>query len=282
MLRQSFGAVRRVEAVGGGDTSAAVRVQTENGELFVKWGSGFAGNSYLAEADGLRALREAAPKSLYVPEVLLVKNAEAGLDGLLVMPWLDTRRPEGRDWQCFGESLALLHQHTARNDDYGWYRDNFLGLAPQCNESYDDWPDFFGQSRLAAMRDHIRSLDRWRAEWDGALDALIRDLPHRLPAKPHAALVHGDLWRGNTLCLSDGRFALIDPAVYAGHAEVDLAMTHLFGGFPAPFYEGYASVEPVRAGAEDRRAIYQLYHLMMHLAVSEGYGHAVGAALAKL
>ena len=63
----------------------------------------------------------------------------------------------------------------------------------------------------------------------------------------------------------DGRAWLIDPAVYVGHAEADLAMTELFGGFAAEMYEAYQEVSPLQPGYEDRRNLYNLYHLLNHL-----------------
>ncbi len=58
---------------------------------------------------------------------------------------------------------------------------------------------------------------------------------------------------------------LIDPAVYVGHAEADLAMTELFGGFSSRFYDAYREVRPLQPGYENRRDLYYLYHLLNHL-----------------
>ncbi|MDE7249220.1 MAG: fructosamine kinase family protein, partial [Lachnospiraceae bacterium] len=62
-----------------------------------------------------------------------------------------------------------------------------------------------------------------------------------------------------------GRAWLIDPAVYVGHAEADIAMTELFGGFPPAFYDAYKEIAPLQSGYEQRRDIYNLYHLLNHL-----------------
>ena len=83
------------------------------------------------------------------------------------------------------------------------------------------------------------------------------------PEKP--SLLHGDLWYGNILCSSKGKAILIDPASYVGHAEADLAMTELFGGFSKEFYEVYKEVFPMQDGYESRRDLYNLYHLLNHL-----------------
>lgn len=73
------------------------------------------------------------------------------------------------------------------------------------------------------------------------------------------------MWGGNVIAGNDGSAWLIDPAVYVGHAEADLAMTELFGGFPPAFYDAYKKAAPLRPGYERRRDIDNLYHLLNHL-----------------
>ena len=71
-----------------------------------------------------------------------------------------------------------------------------------------------------------------------------------------------------------------DPAVYYGDREADLAMTELFGGFPAEFYEGYEAVYPLDEGYKRRKPLYNLYHLLNHLNLfGGGYLGQVQAAL---
>lgn len=79
------------------------------------------------------------------------------------------------------------------------------------------------------------------------------------------SLLHGDLWGGNYIVGDDGQAWLIDPAVYVGHAEADMAMTELFGGFDTDFYRAYYEISPMEPGYRDRRDIYNLYHLLNHL-----------------
>ena len=67
------------------------------------------------------------------------------------------------------------------------------------------------------------------------------------------------------MCGPDGKAMLIDPAAYVGHAEADLAMTELFGGFPPEFYEAYREVRPLQPDYENRRDLYNLYQLLNHL-----------------
>jgi len=58
---------------------------------------------------------------------------------------------------------------------------------------------------------------------------------------------------------------LIDPAVYYGNREADLAMTKLFGGFTKEFYYSYDEFYPLKDGYDYRENIYKLYHVLNHL-----------------
>jgi len=69
----------------------------------------------------------------------------------------------------------------------------------------------------------------------------------------------------------DGQAVLIDPAIYYGHREADLAMTSLFGGFDSDFYKGYDDTFPLSDDWENRQNLYMLYHMMNHMNI---YGTA--------
>jgi fructosamine-3-kinase len=81
---------------------------------------------------------------------------------------------------------------------------------------------------------------------------------------PRRSLLHGDLWGGNAAARDDGVPVVFDPAVYVGDREADLAMTELFGGFPAEFRAAYADQWPLDDGYRVRRDFYNLYHVLNH------------------
>lgn len=60
---------------------------------------------------------------------------------------------------------------------------------------------------------------------------MLERLEDILVEPKHPSLLHGDLWSGNVITGSDGKAWLIDPAVYVGHAEADIAMTELLEAF---------------------------------------------------
>ncbi len=101
---------------------------------------------------------------------------------------------------------------------------------------------------------------------DPVFDQVLEVIPHALDDVERPGLLHGDLWGGNWYASEDGLPVLIDPAVYRGHGEVDLAMSELFGGFEPGFYAAYDERHGISAAYRAyRRDLYQLYYLLVHV-----------------
>ena len=278
----AVGAVRSATPVGGGDVSHAARVETAGGPVFAKWGTGDAGRTYAAEAEGLAALARAAGPDLVVPAPLAAVAPDGDAPGVLVLPWLERDRPTADGWRRFGAGLAEMHRAPAPGDGrYGWDADNWIGSKPQTNGWAGSWPAFFGERRLQAQAEVVRGRGAWDPAWDRMLDRLAGRLEDVLPQAPPPSLLHGDLWGGNAVALASGRFALIDPAVSVGHREADLAMTELFGGFDRLFYDGYRDAWPLEPGYPERREVYDLFHLVNHLTHGPSYRRPVEATLRR-
>jgi protein-ribulosamine 3-kinase len=165
----------------------------------------------------------------------------------------------GGDYRALARMLAGVHRTTGLR--YGWHRDNFIGPTPQQNGWCDDWAEFWQERRLRPQLDLAR-----RNRFD-----LQAPSPQKLLSshRPAASLLHGDLWRGNA-GFSGGRPVIFDPAVYCGDREADIAMTELFGGFPAEFYAAYHEAYPLPAEYQERKHLYNLYHLLNHLNIFGG------------
>jgi fructosamine-3-kinase len=240
--------------VPGGCISACFAARRGSERWFVKLNAGDFADAFAAEADGLQALAGAGVRT---PAPLAHGRGEHG--AYLVLEWLPLGRATDAGFRALGETLAAAH--ASPREAFGWHRDNRIGATPQRNTPGDDWREFWLDRRLApqldlaAHRGHRVEARRALAAAGALLDA------HR----PQPSLLHGDLWRGNAAFLADGTPVLFDPAVYAGDAEADLAMTELFGGFAAAFGEGYRAVRPLDAGYAVRRDLYNLYHVLNHL-----------------
>jgi protein-ribulosamine 3-kinase len=256
--------IRSVAAVGGGCISPTGRIHTDTGDaFFLKWSApGLPAGLLGAEAAGLRALADA--EAIRVPAV--IGAGGEGADAWLLLEWLEPGPPRANTWSDLGHSLAALHQRRAPR--FGADRDNFIGSLPQHNLLTDDWPAFWRTHRLEpqlrAALDRSLLGDRDLARFN-ELFRLLDDV--LAPAHDDGpSLLHGDLWNGNVHPMHDGTAALIDPSVYHGHREVDLAMAGLFGGFHPDFRTAYEEAWPLAPGyATRRRAIYQLYYLLVHV-----------------
>jgi protein-ribulosamine 3-kinase len=260
------GAPVKLVGIGGGCIADARVATFEDGsKVFVKRAAG-APEMFSREAEGLRAL--AATKAIRVPDVLAVDEQALVLEMIRQAPM------KRGFFEAFGQNFAMLHSH--RGKACGFPHDNFIGSTRQLNQPLDGpwdqaaddgstWPEFFMerrlrfQVRLAASGGHGHELehllDRSEARIIELLNAAI-EVP---------GILHGDLWSGNFMADDRGEACLIDPAVYYGHREADLAMTRLFGGFEPAFYNAYAEAWPLAPGHEDRLPIYQLYHVLNHL-----------------
>jgi fructosamine-3-kinase len=158
--------------------------------------------------------------------------------------------------------LAALHVGSA-SPTFGWPHDNWIGSLPQANTESTSWAEFWRDRRLAPQLE----LARERRYAKSAVFARVLEvIPSALGDIDRPELVHGDLWGGNWLTDVSGEPWLIDPAIYFGHGEVDLAMSELFGGFDREFYHAYDETHGrTSAYAAYRRDLYQLYYLLVHV-----------------
>jgi len=157
---------------------------------------------------------------------------------------------------------------------FGLDAPNYLATLPQDNTPEPDWPTFYVERRLRPL------CTRAQLGVDRALDRL-RTLDVFGPPEPPARL-HGDLWWGN-VAATDSEPVIIDPAVYGGHREIDLAMLALFGGLPDRFVDAYDETWPLASGWRERISVHQLYPLAAHACLfGGGYGSQVTTILRRL
>ena len=275
-------AVVDAQALAGGCVNPSARITTDRGErFFVKWNARAPDGLFRAEMDGLVALAEA--RALRVPEVVASGASEPGDLQWLLLEHIDAGRP-ARDYaERLGTGLAAVHRSGAGDHtDWGWPRDNFIGPLPQPNGRSREWREFWRDARLLPQLEHARTEGHFTGEAGALLDRVVARTPELLAdVDEPPSLVHGDLWGGNVLTDANGHPVLIDPAVYRGHREVDLAMSELFGGFPIGWANAYNAAWPLDPGyAHHRRALYQLYYyLLVHVNLFGG-GYVPGCVRA--
>lgn len=214
---------------------------------------------FQAEKKGLEAIEKT--KTIATPNVLLCERLEVG--GFLLMEYIEPKRTSSHEMERFGHQLAALHQ-VSDSIGFGWETDNFIGSLPQSNKNSSDWTKFYVEERLLPQLKMARDTHLLKGAEIPSEAQILRSCENLFPTiKP--SLLHGDLWSGNYLVSKDGIPYLIDPAIYLGHSEIDLAMSRLFGGFDSSFYEVYSEHFPSLPQEKERTDIYQLYYLLVHL-----------------
>lgn len=245
-------------ALAGGDINQALRLRTKDGTFFLKYNRLSAEDMLQTEVKSLAALREHSP--LHIPEVLGLGKTEE--NAFMLLAFIESGPKSSHFWESLGQGLAKQHSVSAAY--YGLGHDNYIGSLAQPNKQTVDWVGFFIEQRLQPQIERARSHGLLDDSDTRSFERLQAQLPSILnEARP--SLLHGDLWSGNILADRSGKPYLIDPAVYYGHPEIELAFTQLFGGFHARFYGAYQEIRPIEAGFSERAAIYNLYPLLVHL-----------------
>lgn len=246
--------------VGGGSINDTYQVQTDGGiKFFLKLNSAIAfPGLFEKEKNGLEFL--GTQNCILVPSVLMQGMNDT--HQWLLLEWVEEGTRDQGFWKKFGEQLARLH--TISQAYFGFVEDNYMGSLPQANSFTDDWPEFFARYRLWPQIELAASRHFFDKSHLASFDALFRKTGSIFNSeKP--SLLHGDLWSGNFMCNDRSLPVLIDPAVYFGHRNMDLAMTTLFGGFDKLFYEAYHYHSPLPSNYRDQWQLCNLYPLLIHL-----------------
>jgi len=261
-------------SVSGGCINQGYSISSSSRAYFAKINQASQIAMFEAEALGLQQMR--ATQTIRVPEPICWGTE--GNSAYIVLEWLDLGSRGGETaWEEMGRKLAAMHKYTPLNPPllrggeepnstllrgvFGWDINNTIGSTVQINNWTANWAEFWAEHRIG----YQLKLARRRGGHFPQGERLLKVIPELLAGyEPQPSLVHGDLWGGNAGVTSAGEPVIFDPAAYFGDREVDIAMTELFGGFPAEFYRGYNQVWPLDLGYEKRKTLYNLYHILNH------------------
>lgn len=258
---QSFGknpSISEIQYVGGGCINNTLKVSFDKEQYFVKWNEDEENDMFEKEQLGLSIL--SSVDSLNIPETYQYGRIEGR--NYLIMEFIEREATKNDFWEILGQNLAALHQTT--QDTFGLDHNNYIGRLAQKNDQKYNWIDFLIDNRfevqlgLAIYNGHINS------DFAKKFRNLYPQLPGLLVQEP-PSLLHGDLWSGNFMVGTKGLPFLIDPAIYYGNREIEIAFTQLFGGFDRKFYDAYNEVLPFESDFQTRAEIYNLYPLLVHV-----------------
>ncbi|MDD9148707.1 fructosamine kinase family protein [Sporolactobacillus sp. CQH2019] len=265
--------IDRIVPLSGGDINDAYAIESGKRHYFLKVHTHVPDNFFVPEAAGLKLIA----RSARTPHV--IDFGEIAADDFLLLEWI----PAGHfhNERKLGEDLAHVHRQTSSSFRFDF--NNYAGQLPQYNHREQDWTTFYLKWRLAPQIEIAKKRGCWNSRRQENYEKLAERFARtyrELDVVP--GLLHGDLWGGNVMYAENGEPVLIDPSVFYGNREMDLAMTRLFGGFGDSFYRAYNAAYPLDPGWEERVPWYQLYYLLCHLNMfGEGYGAAVDRALER-
>lgn len=256
-----------LKRLNGGDINQVYHCITQKNQFVVKVNySEKYPNMFEKEKKGLELLNKS---SFIIPKVFTSGSLKQ-LDYLI----LEYIKPsKSINWEIFGKNLASLHQITSQ--EFGLDYDNYIGSIEQINSCDKNWFDFYANKRLILITKLARNKNLLTNKDCNDIERLCNSLKDIIP-NSIPSLIHGDLWHGNIISAENGVPVLIDPAVYYGHPEIDWAMLDLFGNFPKISFDTYNEINPLEIGFQNRKYIYQLYPLLVHLVLfGSGYYSAV-------
>lgn len=271
---------RAASSLGGGGIAKVYRLEMPDGaHLVAKLGEGLD-----IEGSMLRYLAEHS--ALPVPRVV------HAAPGMLITEYLENDGAIDAAAETHAaELLAALHSLDAPALDapalgapkFGFDGDTLIGGLRQPNPWTGSWRAFFRDQRLLYMAREAVAVGKLPAGAMRRIEKLADRLERWIEEPEAPSLLHGDMWAGNVL-VSRGRITgFVDPAIYYGDPEIELAFSTLFGTFGDPFFARYGELRPLKPGFfEERRGLYNLYPLLVHVRLfGGGYVSRVESALNK-
>jgi fructosamine-3-kinase len=236
-------------------------LQSNRGSFFIKWNTKFRFPKMFAlEKHGLSRLKSAS-HNLKIPDV--IQSGETDSHIYLLLENISSAEQKPNYWELLGSGLAQLHQN--KSDVFGLEEDNYIGSLVQYNNQNPNWIEFFINQRLIPNFKMAYDSGYFNNKHKKSLNNLEKSLPDICPDVMQVSLLHGDLWSGNLMIDGNGYPALIDPAVYYGYREIEIAFTELFGRFGQAFYDSYEEAWPLEVGYKERIDIWNLYPLLVHV-----------------
>lgn len=248
-----------ISPVSGGDVNEAFKVTTTDDVYFLLVQRNRDKSFYAAEIAGLNAFEQAG---ITAPRV--INSGEINGDAFLILSYLDEGTSGSQ--RELGQLVAKMHNQQQQDGQFGFDLPHEGGDISFDNSWSESWVEIFVERRMDHLRDELMRKGLWNAEdnkvYEQVRTVMINELEDH-HSKP--SLLHGDLWGGNYMFLTDGRPALFDPAPFYGDREFDLGITTVFGGFTQAFYDEYEKHYPLGKGARKRLEFYRLYLFMVHL-----------------
>lgn len=251
--------IQDIIPVAGGDVNDAYRVDTTDQAYFLLVQPNHTADFYAAEIAGLKEFQNAG-----VTAPVVQGNGEIDGNAYLLLNYLEEGARGSQ--RKLGHLVAKLHQKHHPDSRFGYDLPFEGGDISFDNTWTGSWRELFVNRRLDQLNDSIIEKGLWSKAQAETYQQVRKIIVETLEERESvSSLLHGDLWAGNYMFLTDGNPVLFDPAPLYGDREFDLGATLVFGGFTEYFYHAYQEDYPLDDGAWSRIQFYKLYLLMVHL-----------------
>jgi len=213
-------------------------------------------NSIVSETNSLNYLSVKFPNLF--PSIAYHSNE------LLIMDFIENNNIKNKDFQ---EILAneILNIHSITNNKYGFNFDAQIGGLKQSNEYNNDWSVFFKEKRLGMIFEIINKKMPMPELINKKIEHLLKNFDNFIPNNPKISLLHGDLWSGNILFNNGKLVGLIDPGIYFGHNELEIAYLTWFKYIDDKFLNYYSDTLKIDKYFYKYEPIYQLYFSLLNV-----------------
>jgi len=213
-------------------------------------------NSIVSETKSLLFLSKKFP--------LLFPQIKYQSEDLLIINFIENNNIKNENYQkILADNILKLHNIT--NNKYGFEFDAQIGGLQHPNQYETNWVDFFREKRLNMVFEKINHSKPMPDFINKQIEKLLKSLENHIPKNPNISLLHGDLWSGNILFNNDKLVGLIDPGIYFGHNELEIANLTWFNYVDENFlnyYSDFIKIDNYYFGYEP---IYQLYTSLLNI-----------------
>jgi len=147
--------------------------------------------------------------------------------------------------------------HRVKSDSPGFERNGFWGPLIQDNTSSDSWEVFSRERRLQPLLKIVADSGNISAPVLSGVEVLIRRLPDLCGPEVTPSLLHGDAQQNNFISTAGGTY-VIDPAIYYGNPEMDLARIDSFQAVLDDVFDVYREEMPIDHGFPERRDLWRI------------------------
>ena len=230
----------------------------DNSNLIIKY--------YQIKNNKFNAIKSEGESLLYLNKKFpnLFPNVKYLSNELLIMNFINNDKIKPKN---YNEQLAFniyqLHKHT--NKRYGFYFDSQIGGMKQSNKFTTNWVNFFKEKRMVMIFETINKKNYMPHSINIKIEKLINNLENFIPSHPKISLLHGDLWQGNILTNKKKIVSLIDPGIYFGHFEMEIAYLTWFKYIDKGFVKLYSNFIEIKKEYFEYEFIYQLYFSLLNV-----------------